>query len=108
MSKEQYVKLDEVTEILSDVLCIPDFESRNITEEDVSKAYDKVLNLDRKTETDNKGEWIKHPTFHEDFDCWVCNKCGEEISGHENKTNFCPNCGADMRGNKKEIHEGEE
>ena len=45
-----------------------------------------------------KGEWIKHPTFHEDFDCWVCNKCGEEISGHENKTNFCPNCGADMRG----------
>ena len=49
-----------------------------------------------------KGEWIKHPTFHEDFDCWVCNKCGEEISGHENKTNFCPNCGADMRGDKAE------
>lgn len=48
-----------------------------------------------------KGEWTKHPTFHEDFDCWVCNKCGEEISGHENITNFCPYCGADMRGGKE-------
>lgn len=47
MTKEQYVKLDEVTEILADVLCIPDFESRNILESDVSEAYDKILSLER-------------------------------------------------------------
>lgn len=53
MTKEQikyhnsYVRLDDVTEILADILCIPDFESRNILESDISKAYDKVLSLER-------------------------------------------------------------
>jgi hypothetical protein len=40
-----------------------------------------------------KGEWIEkeeHGTF------WVvCNKCNKQ---HAFSTNFCPNCGADMRG----------
>lgn len=47
MSKEQYVKLDEVTEMLSGVLCIPDFYSRNILESDVSEAYNKIISLER-------------------------------------------------------------
>ena len=55
MTKEQYVKLDEVTEILSDVLCIPDFESRNILESDVSEAYEKIITLKR-VEIEKEGE----------------------------------------------------
>ena len=55
MTKEQYVKLDEVTEILSDVLCIPDFYSRNILESDVSEAYNKIISLER-VEIERGGE----------------------------------------------------
>lgn len=96
-----YVKIAEVTEIISDILCIPEFESRNITEEDVRKAYDKILDLDRKVVSDNKGEWILDETDNS----VICEKCGcflypNDISNGE--PHFCPNCGADMRGDKSE------
>ena len=29
-----------------------------------------------------------------------CSECGEEPPGRIGMTNFCPNCGADMRGDK--------
>ena len=44
-----------------------------------------------------RGEWLKggeQPYFRKHFDivvCSVCNKRGEQ------RWNFCPNCGADMR-----------
>lgn len=47
-----------------------------------------------------RGEWKKggeQPYFRKHFDivvCSVCNKRGEQ------RWNFCPNCGADMRGEK--------
>ena len=50
-----------------------------------------------------KGEWIKggeQPYFRKHFDivvCSVCNKRGEQ------RWNFCPNCGAYMRGNADET-----
>lgn len=49
-----------------------------------------------------KGKWIKHSIGHEHtpwgFDCSECGEwlvVGEEIV---KKYNYCPNCGADMRG----------
>lgn len=45
-----------------------------------------------------RGKWIKggeQPYFRKHFDivvCSICNKRGEH------RWNFCPNCGADMRG----------
>lgn len=44
-----------------------------------------------------KGEWIYHKN---ELSCvrwskWECSACGER---QEHKSNFCPNCGADMRG----------
>ena len=44
------------------------------------------------------GEWIKHEI--EDTCRWVeCSECHKEYPNIE--MNFCPNCGKDMRGNKK-------
>lgn len=44
-----------------------------------------------------KGKWVKDDPF------LVCLNCESEIDiknclGVENRKNFCPNCGADMRG----------
>ena len=54
-----------------------------------------------------QGEWIaredmdyldENKVVHKHFEC---NKCGfihDFIDGHTSQYNFCPNCGADMRG----------
>lgn len=44
-----------------------------------------------------QGEWIAH----EDMDEWYeCNKCHCGNTYFDKLPNFCPNCGADMRGAK--------
>lgn len=61
--------------------------------------------------SENKGEWIKIQSGDKDFpEIIVCNKCYHENShldfNEHNEpigkvfitSNFCPNCGADMRG----------
>lgn len=48
------------------------------------------------------GEWLSHYEYCKKHDCipsgliafWWCNQCEQ---GVEIATNFCPNCGADMR-----------
>ena len=45
-----------------------------------------------------KGRWIKggeQPYFRKHFDIVVCSKCNKR---GEHRWNFCPYCGADMRG----------
>ena len=49
-----------------------------------------------------KGEWLHKPNEYDD-DTYECSRCSEPwtlIVGtpKENNMNFCPNCGADMRG----------
>ena len=47
--------------------------------------------------TDRNGHWI----YHENdmccvrWDKWECSECHERV---ENKSDYCPHCGADMRG----------
>lgn len=65
------------------------------------------------TEEPPKGEWIKIQSGDKDFpESIVCSKCknenshldfnehGEPIGKVFVTSKFCPNCGADMRGNK--------
>lgn len=50
-----------------------------------------------------RGKWLDHQQWQ-----WVYAKCSECETVHDVRSNFCPNCGADMRvpdidvGNKKE------
>ena len=45
-----------------------------------------------------KGEWVEKPHV---YGVAYCSLCDYEL--HTNDTNFCPNCGADMRGDKDET-----
>ena len=48
---------------------------------------------------DKKTEKEEQLIFHK---IWTCSKCGEQQC-RPKPSNFCPNCGADMRGEKDET-----
>ena len=55
-----------------------------------------------------KGKWIPHKEkcreyigtvlAHVEYDYWLCDACGYRVKKGQPMYNFCPNCGADMRG----------
>lgn len=56
-----------------------------------------------------QGEWIVYDGRWENFDYYPpkreCSRCGYEEDLYilnEKPTNFCPNCGADLRGGRRE------
>ena len=74
----------------------------DLLQEDFKEAHDgkRSLMIDVQPTADVRenvrGEWI---ACLEDNECFVCSVCGEGIyyTGIEN---YCPHCGADMRGEK--------
>jgi len=62
------------------------------------------------------GEWVRHNTYHGDDTSgfvdpdWRCSECDGKANvnvllGIYELTDFCPHCGADMRGEKNErVH----
>ncbi len=81
----------------------------------VDDVYDLVAeNLSSVTPQRPKGKWICHRDHCENLGVipsglgayyWCSNcDCGIDVREfHRNHYNFCPNCGADMRGNNDEI-----
>lgn len=63
------------------------------TDTDEDKEYVCSL-IDNLPSVENKGKWEK--IWRTDCECseYVCSKCG---CGEDYWTDFCPNCGADMR-----------
>lgn len=50
-----------------------------------------------------RGQWIDRDDDYYGWNMWACSACGEEFVLTEgtpdmNEYHFCPNCGADMRG----------
>lgn len=68
--------------------------------DDKLTAIVTLLTLDHVTPERPKGEW----KYHYKSDIGVCSCCGYEYylgTYRQYSTNFCPNCGADMRGCKE-------
>lgn len=77
-----------------------DIYAKGIIEDALCDGTLKIIELERK-----KGKWIAtHETnllSHPDSITYVCSECGYKsytLFGMPSVTNFCPNCGADMRG----------
>ena len=68
---------------------------------------DKVLEERPQGEWVGTNEYIQHleettgEKYKIGFNMLFCNNCWETPFGSNKRTNFCPNCGADMRGNKE-------
>lgn len=43
--------------------------------------------------------WRRYSPF---TDTYECSNCGEQVIDQQFRTNFCPNCGADMRAKEDE------
>ena len=63
-----------------------------------------IENLSADVRENVKGEWIDEKRLSYEYDgnevvvvTWKCSKCGEETNV---RSNFCPECGADMKGEK--------
>ena len=64
--------------------------SERYTDKEIREALDKAIKALKERP---HGEWI-YDMFDENYHCSECNRVGATIS------NFCPNCGADMRQQK--------
>lgn len=53
-----------------------------------------------------RGKWIDRDDKYYGWNMWACSACGEEFvltdgTPDMNEYHFCPNCGAEMEGNKR-------
>ena len=82
----------------------PDYIDRNLLGDLVIHGYvwyDDIMAIPSADVAEIRhGEWVK-----DEDGCMICSECGypdeiNQISGEFMRSNFCPDCGADMRGNK--------
>ena len=48
-----------------------------------------------------KGKWVRVEDENGDFLCWECSECGERYVMPYHRASYCPNCGAEMRGEEE-------
>ena len=63
-------------------------------------TYDMLVDyIESIPSAERKGEWIEHRPPTNDYCGMVeCPFCGEELVGEPTDFNYCPNCGARMKG----------
>lgn len=82
----------DVTRLLSLTSAEPDKDLIHLQKE---QAYMQGYEDGRKS---RKGKWELHTDEKFDIDYYKCSECGYELYRKMDISNFCPNCGADMRG----------
>ena len=78
------------------------------TKDDMAGAYNEGYACGSRESERPKGEWIADTShcYDDDEDTFECSVCKEPFTlicgtPKDNLYNFCPNCGADMRGEKE-------
>lgn len=62
------------------------------------KGYKDAMAVHERLKVEHKGKWELTDAL---ADVWHCSECGLVIFGKYEMSNFCPNCGADMRGEEE-------
>ena len=96
MTMSDLIRRDDVYDILNNV------SIREMPIYVLDKLWNKVRDLPPAEPERKKGKWVYKPNEYDDS-TYECSQCGEPwtlIDGtpEENNMKFCPNCGADMRG----------
>lgn len=73
---------------------------------------DEIMELPSAQLERPKGKWMPHIEKTREYigtvlvnvryDYWLCDTCGYRVEDGQPLYNFCPNCGADMRGREDE------
>ena len=71
------------------------------------KLFENVLREQPTVENRKKGRWLRYGEDgypnNEDTVFWQCDQCLEQYTGRTKRIpNFCPNCGAKMKGEQNE------
>ena len=68
-------------------------------DEDITCILEKIPTVEER----KRGEWINHRN-DDGHNIADCDQCGEAMQWFDDdiKPNFCPNCGAEMRGERDE------
>ena len=105
---DEYIKREALKEVVANLRW-----SNHLNKEATLNLMDRAIdNLPAADVVERKrGEWIGEADGYADgelvYDVWYCSECNHCIDdGTDDPTmlpNFCPNCGADMRGEKNEA-----
>ena len=75
------------------------FPDADVVERELyQRALSDVVRLSVERPERKHGEWFDATTLDNEFICWVCSECRHGADFVDEPYNFCPNCGADMRG----------
>lgn len=83
----EYIRREDVLSIINASCFDLEYNSENIALQEEIKLIPAADVVERK-----KGKWIHFSRSDE------CSVCGYDTGKYEAPTWFCPNCGADMRG----------
>jgi hypothetical protein len=109
MSREK--QIEEMIETLKKCSCVYTDCEQECSQCSNEELYDEALNYIARTlyeagyRKQSEGEWV----FDEDRFCYICSVCEHDAPvdyyGEPNFTDFCPECGAKMKGADNEQRE---
>ena len=62
------------------------------------RAIEQLPSAERKN-----GRWVRIEDENGDFLCWECSECGDRYVMPYHRASYCPNCGAEMRGEEDDA-----
>lgn len=78
--------------------CEYDMNRLNHIGDDLVAAFNDGYKQGKADAERKRGKWLDVTTLDNEFICWVCSECRHGADFVYEPYNYCPNCGADMRG----------
>lgn len=96
----EYIKREDVLKYCNDLINAehktPDewnYNMERISQTEEIRVYVELMPAADVVER-KKGKWELEP----EYGWYICSACRDEVTVKSGRTNFCPNCGADLRG----------